>query len=281
MGTSVRKIGVVYANELNRRLLNNEKLDKDQLAQLESYKKRNKAPDTKALKDYREKVKSNDIVMANIIKFPDLKDLFLERYENNYQKYDYSGEYLENIKTLLYYFSEDPRFFKSPNLIKTMNNPSFDKGLLVIGLYGNGKSSSLRVLSEIMNGTKNAFLFRICSDVVTEYNSLNTKKENEEKFFWKKMCSGQKLFDDILSELDGKNYGKVNIFNEVIFKREEQRVKTHFTCNFLKNYNSNKSVDWNVEQVMIKFGEKYDDKILDRMLGMVNIIVFNGKSFRR
>ena len=71
---------------------------------------------------------------------------------NPLQEFKETEEAIENLKSLIFYFSEDSRFFDCDNLMKSKNTPSFEKGLLIIGTYGTGKSSYMAALQLALNG---------------------------------------------------------------------------------------------------------------------------------
>jgi DNA replication protein DnaC len=58
---------------------------------------------------------------------------------------------IKNLEPLIYYFSKDNRFFECENLSK-LSHPSFDKGLLIVGTFGNGKTSTMKVFEKIFKG---------------------------------------------------------------------------------------------------------------------------------
>lgn len=178
-----------------------------------------------------------------------------------------------NILPLVYYFSRDPRFFECDNLSK-LSNPSFDKGILIVGTFGNGKTATMRVFEQIFKTIKGmTFKGYTANEVVTLFEKCNDEISKAE--FNKKVNLGQRYFDDIKTERIASNYGKVNIFKDIFETRYNNNLKTFITCNYKEGFEAN------VEVALEEFGEKYGGRVYDRLFEMFNIIEFKGKSFRK
>lgn len=168
---------------------------------------------------------------------------------------------------VMQYFSKNPEFEKTA---VTENVPSLDKGLLLIGGYGCGKTSMMRALQKIgrMIYDKNGstiMWFRIisCNGLVNEYEGLENAKDKES--FIKKYVSGEVYFDDFGTENIASNFGKRNLLKDILEERYMKGNKCHLT--------SNLSLD--------EIAEKYGGRVYDRMQEMFNIIVWEGESFRK
>jgi DNA replication protein DnaC len=178
-----------------------------------------------------------------------------------------------NILPLLYYFSRDERFFECENLTN-LSTPSFDKGLLIVGTFGNGKTATMRVFERIFRNIKNrTFKGYTANEVVGMFEKCND--ENLKKDFDRKMNLGSRYFDDLKTERIASNYGKVNIFKDILETRYNNNLKTYITCNYKEGF------EGNVEVALEEFGEKYGGRVYDRLFEMFNIIEFKGKSFRK
>ena len=178
-----------------------------------------------------------------------------------------------NILPLLYYFSKDPRFFDCENLSKS-SNPSFDKGILIVGTFGNGKTATMRVFEKIFRTIKGlSFKGYTANEVVTMFEKCNDELSKED--FNKKVNLGQRYFDDIKTERIASNYGKVNIFKDIFETRYNSKLKTFVTCNYKEGF------EGNVEVALEEFGEKYGGRVYDRLFEMFNVIEFKGLSFRK
>ena len=188
-----------------------------------------------------------------------------------------------NILPLVYYFSKDLRFFECENLSK-LSTPSFDKGLLIVGHFGNGKTATMRVFERIFQNIKGmSFKGYTANEVVGMFEKCNDDASKKE--FERKMNFGSRYFDDIKTERIASNYGKVNIFKDIFETRYNNRIqtvkdkiiinKTFATCNYKDGY------EGNLEVAVDEFLEKYGGRVYDRLFEMYNIIEFKGKSFRK
>ncbi|GEC77723.1 hypothetical protein [Flavobacterium aquatile] len=180
--------------------------------------------------------------------------------------------------TLLYYFYSKDNFYNSPILNNKYNNPSLHKGLFIMGNTGIGKTCLLKTFSHIFykycNHNKD-YHFKIISSIKlkTEFEGLqNSYQKND---FYNKYSKGFFCIDDVKAEDLANNYGKTNLINELIYLRDENKVKTIISSNLDENYPD--STEMSIQQLKDKYGER----ACDRILGFSNIIHVNGKSFRR
>jgi len=183
------------------------------------------------------------------------------------------GITIKNLEPLIYYFSKDDRFFDCENLSK-LSEPSFEKGLLIIGNFGNGKTSTMKVFEKIFKGIPGiGFKGYSANEVVTMFEkcSLDTDRNEFEKTMWR----GIRYFDDLKTERIASNYGKVNIFKEILEERYSRKSKTFVTCNFKKDFPND------LNAALDEFEDKYESRVYDRLFEMFNIIEFKGKSFRK
>ena len=198
------------------------------------------------------------------------------------------------IKTLFYYFLTDNRFFKSP-LLSKISEPSFNKGLLIIGGFGCGKTSIFRAIKRLFNEyikliqsndfsnekyLMNCLRFDACTSTDVVLNYSNSKDTSYCQDIITNLIRPTPLYiDDILREDDAYNYGKRNIFKEVLSARADKNYKTYLTCNYLEIDEDGKTAD--TLESLNQFRKKYDGRIYDRLFQMFNIIELKGKSFRR
>ena len=204
-----------------------------------------------------------------------------------------NGEAKVLAVTLLYYFFKSQSFYKSPLLNQTISKPDLKKGLLVVGGTGCGKTSTFKAIHSMLftgcttpvkfihdiNGAlqpitryKPLFGLSTCNDVVSEYEGLNTAEEKTN--FWKKYTKGTRYFDDLTTEREASNYGKVNLFQEMFEKRSIDLPKTIATMNYHDQSGSlKKTLDY--------LGENYGFRVHDRLFQMFNIIELKGTSLRK
>ncbi len=182
-------------------------------------------------------------------------------------------ERLDDYKTLLCYFTQDERFFSCRNLSKK-SIPSFDKGLCLIGGYGNGKSSIMKALSNALKYYRvRQFRFYTANQVVDQFEGCETT--HDKKSFWRTFSNGTMCFDDVKTERDASNFGKYNIFKDIIERRYDFDSRTFMTCNY------HPSNPGDLEAALSEFGDRYGARVYDRLFEMFNIIEFKGKSLRK
>lgn len=183
-----------------------------------------------------------------------------------------SADSLQALKTLVYYFIEDQRFFKSPNL-RRLSAPGFNKGLLIVGGFGNGKSSMFEILRLFFcNYRDYAFKSYNANEVIEMYETASGYHEKQD--FWNNVLRGRCHFDDVKTERAASNYGKTNLFKDILEKRYDSRIKTYITCNYHEQHPGD------LQKAINEFGEKYGGRVHDRVFEMFNILEFNGKSYR-
>lgn len=211
----------------------------------------------------------------------------------NKREFIQNSETLANLEPILKYFVKDETFFSSSNLVKNINgkqlNNSFEKGLLIIGDYGNGKTTIMKCFEILFKRNFEIAIqdnwdnihewqklrFKGCKshDVVTEFESINSPDGKD--FFYKKYSRFRFYFDDVKKEKTASNYGKSEVMRDLIEKRYDNQALTYITCNYKEGYAGD------IQEALIEFGERYGGHVYDRLFEMYNIIEFKGKSFRK
>jgi len=177
---------------------------------------------------------------------------------------------LQNLAPILFWFCRDDRFFDCKNISK-LSEPSFEKGLMLIGGYGIGKSETMKVMQLIFSTDHfRSFKFNSANEIIHRFESC--QEAHEKEAFWKYVMNGRACFDDIKNEREASNYGKVSIFKEILIERANRKQLTHMTTNYKSG---------SVEATIQEFGEKYDSVLYDRLFSSFNFIEFEGKSFRK
>lgn len=205
---------------------------------------------------------------------------FLMSYQIvNGKEFEETPDTVKNIAPVVLYFARDPQFFQSERLLtrigKTSLEPSFKKGLLIFGNYGNGKTSIMLSMCKFMSHYRLKGWFKAAKshELVTEFEGLQTPSDRTE--FFKKYGDFPLYLDDVKKEKIASNFGKVDVVREILEKRYDNNAITHITCN---QREGDASVD--IEDTLAEFGERYGGHIYDRLFEMFNIIEFKGKSFR-
>ena len=180
---------------------------------------------------------------------------------------------INNLKTLFFYFLKDNQFFKCENLRADISIPSFNKGLLIIGGYGLGKTDYFKVFERIFKSYPHLrFKFYTSKALVHLYEICQTPLDKQS--FFKDTERRIMFIDDISSERVASNYGHIDIVDEVIINRYDNKLRTYASCNYTSNDNCAK-------QTLEALGLRYGGRMYDRFHEMFNIIEFKGTSYRR
>ena len=183
-----------------------------------------------------------------------------------------NNDFIKNIEPVFHYFTRDFEKFKKSERLSDASVPSLKKGLLIIGDFGNGKSTIMNVLEISLRETSMYFKGYSANEVVLSFDACNTPTEKTE--FIKRYSKGVLYFDDIKSERRTENYGNKELFREILENRYNNAATTFITCNYKKGFEGDLKV------ALAEFGEKYGDRVNDRLYEMFNIIEFQGKSLR-
>jgi DNA replication protein DnaC len=267
-----------------------EDLTPEEKKQIELFEaKRNEATpeQLQANHDYFERILKDTELKPTKINARTLWDLFKANFQivNSRPFIKIENVTIANLEPLIYYFTKDERFFKCANL-SNVSEPSFDKGLLIIGNFGNGKTATMKTFEAIFKNIDGfAFKGYSANEVVTMFEACSSDIDREE--FNKKMYRGTRYFDDLKTERIASNYGKVNLFKEVLEERysrfyptktskeKKRKLKTYITANYKDGFPDN------MQMALEEFSEKYGERVFDRVFEMFNVIEFKGKSFRK
>jgi DNA replication protein DnaC len=160
-------------------------------------------------------------------------------------------------KYLCLYFARDERF-KKAKLVK--NTASLDKGMLIHGTYGYGKTSLMKTFKNL-NIPNNGFGYRSCYEVKEMLEDRNKKIADVKSLYTTPM-----MFDELGKE--SKSFG-VELMVDVLARRydvfKEKGIKTHITTN-LTPY---------------EIGRRYGRHIESRLKEMFNIIEVKGLDKRK
>lgn len=218
------------------------------------------------------------------------KKMFLEVTAVPFDHEENNGESKILVYTLLYYFFRDKRFLDSPLINKEINQTDLQKGILVIGGYGCGKTSVFKTIRQMffdaqrnrdvkvldVDGDevslcryRRSFGYYTANEVVRIYEeAVNPEMKDR---FWKIMTKGLVYYDDLMTEREASNYGKVEIFKDILEERYDKKSLTLASCNYVEN----------TQKTMEALGQKYGSRVYDRLFEMFNIIELKGKSLRK
>lgn len=208
---------------------------------------------------------------------PNARELFenLRRTKSRTGKWYKVNEHNSDVIAMLcLYFSgikEDKQILseKYPNI-------SLDKGICITGSQGVGKTHLMNFFSR---NPKQSYLLTTCRDVAEkyrtdwEYEGVKTIEyySSQPIAAHPQPYSQERLgicFGDLGTEDDKNNYGnKLNVMDEIFFKRYESGVplhSTHFTTNL------------NGEEIKKRYGVRF----FDRLVESCNWVVLEGETFR-
>jgi hypothetical protein len=204
--------------------------------------------------------------------------IFKEQYKILFNKnFIATAESKSLVYTLYYYFLKKENFFNSTLLYPIDNsNISLDKGLIIIGGFGVGKTSILKTFEVIIeNLSLNHYEVPVrmhnTSDIVVEYEGIEFEHRN---YVIIKYSKGFRIFDDIKNEREASNFGKVDILKEILYMRCENR---NFRTILLCNYDSDTPKDMNQA---IDSLERYGERVYDRLFEAFNFIQLKDLSKR-
>ncbi len=178
--------------------------------------------------------------------------------------YKINNENREIIFTILRYFLRDPTFNEYG---KITNTASLNKGLLIHGAYGVGKSQLFEILSKcgrelVTKVNCNQLWFNTISagSFIEEYmKNISIKDSN---FDVNNYYRGKLYIDDL--GFENKVFNQTELLGRILFERNRKGSITYVTTNLSPK----------------QLQEKYGLRIGDRLFDMFNIIPWHGKSFR-
>ncbi|MCM4154753.1 hypothetical protein [Gramella sp. AN32] len=192
------------------------------------------------------------------------KQFFWKLFQIHSPGFKINPENEKIIYTIFRYFLGQANFNEF-GVIK--NKPCLEKGLLVYGDYGVGKSTLFDAIHEtgkiIVGKNQNTQLWfpRISTvHMLTKY--YEAKKDPASNFKLENYYRGKLYLDDLGKE--DKAYNREEIIGKLLFERHRGRLKTFVTTN------ENPSA----------IAARYGSHIGDRLLEMFNIIKWEGKSWR-
>ncbi len=176
----------------------------------------------------------------------------------------FDDENLDFIRLLCLYFAKDNRFntMELNDNSNCINERNLDKGLLIFGNYGFGKSLIIKAFKNI-SIPGNRFYYHHANEIVMEY-SKNGYAGLET--FLKSNC----YYDDLGTEDKAGHYEqKKELFKTIIEARYNQfinqGIRTHISTNL------------NPDEIAERYGERIESRIYE----MFNIIVVSGTDRRK
>lgn len=191
------------------------------------------------------------------------------------EPFDFGGQCNQVYKLLCLYFSNDPEFLSyaaKNNLIA--NDPDLDKGVLLAGSFGVGKSWIMKLFQK---QTKQVYYMRSAKEITADYMAIG-EMPGEYVNLYKNPVNDNSVFqqeftglciDDMGAEEAKNRFGnKVNVIGDII----EARYDMGNTGRFLHattNLDAKGLTDF------------YGGRVTSRMKQIFNIIQFKGNDLRK
>jgi len=210
-------------------------------------------------------VQSAKTSISNHHSLNDLKWCFQHYVDQNFEQFGIDEENKETITGLLLYFSGHPDFEKSIRI----KNASLDKGILLAGNIGSGKTTLMRIMKELRI-SKTPFQTKNCRELAQLYATggieaiqrFGRKAVNYRNGQWKKQHF---LFDDLGTEENMTYFGnQLNVMEQVLLDRSDHFVNHGLITHLTTNLDSE------------ELKKTYGDRVMSRMNEMFNFIVLGG-----
>lgn len=169
----------------------------------------------------------------------------------------------EIIFTVLRYFLKDENFNEYNKVISV---PSLEKGLLIYGTYGVGKSQLFEILRNIgrelvvKKNCRDVWFSQISAGSFVDEYMRSTKEDST--FSLEDHYTGRLYIDDL--GFEKKAFNKTELFGELLFERNRRKSTTYVTTNLKPS----------------ELTQRYGERIGDRLPEMFNILSWDGESFR-
>lgn len=196
-------------------------------------------------------------------------DLFQQAWGFVHNKpFQLNDDMFVNLRFLNRYFA----MYDISEFVEPQSKYDIGKGLLIVGGYGNGKTSVMMAYRKAFETFKGYSFKQYSANEVVEKYELSIEGY-QKRSFWKEMVSGVIHFDDVLTEPVSSNFGKKEIFKDIIEKRYDAGLKTHMTINT--------RVPGDLQDAIEQIAERYGERVYDRIFEMFNIYHWKGKSYRK
>lgn len=191
-------------------------------------------------------------------------------------RFDIDNENREVLELLMLYFTNNPAFNQypvhtesKPSALRT--HPDIDKGIILAGNSGSGKTVLLEIFSE-MKIPGNYFRCVPCDEITDSYkrNSISALDRYRIPFLQHMQYATYEnifLFDDLGFERKFKEWGSdIDCMMDIIMKRN--RLFTEFGVRSL--FTTNCTMD--------QLEKYYDTRTASRLYGMCNVIYLGAKA---
>lgn len=153
-----------------------------------------------------------------------------------------------------------------------------DKGFIVVGDIGVGKTTCMKIFHRMFKSTERKFKWinsSTLNDMLSEHSLLEIKE------IYGKKCLCDLMIDDIGLVAAQKNYGNViNVISEIIMERYDLFIshgyRTYFTSNLMDRLEPE-----NNPQNLPTLETILGSRVVDRIVEMCDLIIWEGDSLRK
>lgn len=213
-------------------------------------------------------LKRKPIAFCENFSWPQMKDIILFVGQNHVlPKEKFTLTEVDEIiyKKLAYYFTMNPAFMEGLE-----NGIDLDKGILMIGPKGTGKTTAFRVMQDIIERTECSLKFEefSCKAIARNYSSNGSQTLT--KYVNRKVA----YFTDFGAEpKNPRHFGEgCNTMSEILYERGE-RYKKFGAKTFLCSNMYNRGNTLTSLTKVLK--EHYDPRTTDRIMAMSNFIAYD------
>lgn len=178
---------------------------------------------------------------------------FFEIFKKVYLKQnnvEFSDDSLDLFETLFHYFTGNEEKLRESNLLK--RNTGIDKGLIIIGTCGVGKTSIIEALKycfDNIDGFK-SFKYITASEIVRKYDYLNPDSVFEE------FGNAPLFIDEILKEPSLKS---LEVVGKLLEYRDGLKLKTYLCTNIVNLENPERDF---FNQIKERYGIHIQSRLL-------------------
>ncbi len=162
--------------------------------------------------------------------------------------------------------------------IRGLETYNTEKGVMLIGNIGVGKSVLMRIMQKLFKDSPRAFRWLNCCDLK---DLLEDTPVTEVKEMYGKSLKMDLYIDDIgMGSIISNVYGnKLNIISEILIERYELFISEGFKTHVSSNRPT--ALDKKKYPNIVTIEEVYGERVLDRLKEMCEVITWKGESLRK
>lgn len=194
--------------------------------------------------------------MYNVKRVEDAKILFKKVADLYCDGFEIDNENKDVVNSIIQYLNRDEAF----NIItKKGQRQSLDKGLLLMGNAGSGKTTIIEICQVLLRESPYRFIKKTCPSVVDEFSTSGVTAL--------KQLQGNIFFDDLTAERTAIHYqDKREIMQDIIFSRYDDLAQK----GWISHFTTMEKPD--------TIRQRYGEFVWSRLQQMCNIFILGGSS---